>query len=458
LDQLDQATKEEIQRLLKGQRPSANSRFSKLSLVLKISAGYLAMAVFTMAALVFSSYNLYAINKSAREIANVDLPVIRALIQLRGSLLAQESFAGKYAILRDPVFIDLFDQRRKESMANLAVLERTESTAEIDGLKRLYRDYQSLSEQLFTGKARNTAELRSAALKLRAALDAFYFKRQDLLHTVLKHADDQEKLTTRWAIGISCLGFLLTIWVAPFVTFRIFGALGKLQKATHRIAGGDFNYEPQIPAQEEISDLTSDFNQMAARLKELEQMNLDTLPLTRLPGNQAIERTLEERLQSGVPFAFCCANLDNFRPFGAHYGYARGSELLRVTGYLIHAAVNEHGAARDFAGHVGGDDFVMVVSTDKVAAVCEAVTRNFDAEVIRHFSPAERQAGGIERCDRYGVRRFFPITTISIAVINCGAGEYASPLEIARAAADVRDHLEKTPGSSWEIAELPVLP
>jgi len=449
---MEQATKEEVQKLLKGQPPSSGSRFSKLSLILKIGAGYAAMAVFTIAALAFSSFHLYAINTTARGIANIELPAISALIKLRSSLLAQESFAGKFAILKDPTFIELFRQREKESMANLAVLERPEPAGDLAELKRLYRGYHTAAEQLFAWRSGNTAELRSSALRLRAALDAFYFKRQEMLQAVLKRADDQQKSTIRWAIAISCSGLLLTIWIAPFVTYRIFGALGKLQKATHRIAGGDFNYDPQVPAEAEISDLASDFNQMAARLQELEQMNLDTIALTRLPGNLAIERVLDERLKSGAPFAFCSANLDNFKPFGAHYGYAKGSELLRVTGYLIHAAVREHGGAKDFAGHVGGDDFVMVVSADKVAAVCEAVIKSFDAEVIGHFSAEDRKAGGIERCDRHGVQRFFPVTTISISVINCSADQYASAVEIARAAADVKDYLKKTPGSCWEAA------
>ena len=56
---------------------------------------------------------------------------------------------------------------------------------------------------------------------------------------------------------ISCTGFLLAIAVAPFVTYRIFGAIRKLQSATHRIATGDFDYDPQIPVGDEISDQSS---------------------------------------------------------------------------------------------------------------------------------------------------------------------------------------------------------
>lgn len=410
------------------------------------------MAFFTMAALVFSSLNLYAINKTARQIASNDLPVISALIKLRSSLLAQESFAGKYAILRDPAFIELFRQREKESLANLAVLERTDGSGDLAALKPLYLKYQSASEQLFAGKSDTTVPLRSSAQKLLNALDASYVQRQDQLQAVLKHTSHQQKTAIRWTIVISCAGFLLAIGVAPFVTYRTFGAIRKLQRATHRIAAGDFDYDPQIPAGDEISELAKDFTRMAARLKELEQRSLDASPLTRLPGNFAIERVLDERLKSGTAFAFCYADLDNFKPFGDHYGYAKGSELLRITGDLIYAAVKAHGGAEGFVGHVGGDDFVMVVPTDRAVTVCEAVIKEFDAEVIKHFSPEDLKAGGIQGTDRYGVQRFFPVTTISIAVIVCGGADYSSAVEIARAAAKVKDSAKETPGSNYLIS------
>jgi GGDEF domain-containing protein len=433
-------------------KAAAKLSLSGLSLIQKISLGYAAMALFTMAALAFSSLNLFAVNRTARGIANNHLPVISSLIRLRTSLLAQESYSGKYAILKDPAFIELFRQREKETLADLAVLDKADSANEAAALKRLYADYRSASSRLFTGKTGDTTQLRSSAVRLLSAVDAFYIKRQELLQSELQRASDQQESTIRGTIVISCTGFLLAMAVAPFVTYRTFRAIRKLQRATHRIAEGDFDYDPQIPAGDEIGDLARDFTGMAARLKVLEQVNLDASPLTRLPGNIAIERVLDERLKSCVPFAFCYADLDNFKPFSDHYGYAKGSELLRVTGDLIYETVKTHGDEGSFVGHVGGDDFVMVLSTDRAAAVCEAVINNFDLEVPKHFSPEDLKRGGLEGCDRYGVHRFFPITTISIAVIICGGEEFASSVEIARAAAQVKDSAKETPGSSYLIS------
>ena len=433
-------------------RPDYLARFSGLSLIQKIGAGYAAMALFTAAALVYSTVNLYAIDKTARAIAKRHLPVTSALVNLRTSLLAQERFAGKYAILRDRTFIELFRQREKETLGILAVLDRTDSVQDIASLKRSYFDYQKASAKLFAGRAPDRAELRSSAQRLLSAVDALYLKRQAMLQTVLDSADEQRKSAIRWTIAISCTGFLLAIGVALFVTNRVFSAVRKLQRATHRIAAGDWDHDPQIPAGDEIGELAGDFSRMAARLKELEQLNLDASPLTRLPGNAAIERVLDERLKGGELFAFCYADLDNFKPFSDNYGYAKGSDLLRVTGELIFDSVKAHGGAEGFVGHVGGDDYIMVVPTDRAEPVCQAVIESFDAEVIKHFGQEDLKAGGIKGVDRYGVPRFFPITTISIAVIVCGGTEYASAVEIARASAEVKDSVKEMTGSSYRIS------
>jgi len=446
---VNQTTKEEIQKMLAQLQPNRKSRFS--ALFLKIGAGYAAMAVFTTAALFYSLFNLYAINRTARQIANTDLPVVTILIEMRDSLLAQESFAGKYAIFKDATFIDMFRQRKKESMAHLAELERTNSVPNIASLQQLYSEYQMASERLFAGKSRNRRELHASARQLLNALDSLYLERHGMLETVLKRAAEQQKSTTRWAIVISVAGFLLAILVAPFTIYRVIRGLRKLQKETHRIAwGGHCNYHPQVPVVEELSDLVDDFNRMAAMIKETEQMNQDTLPLTRLPGNLAIERVLDERLKSGTPFFFCHVELQDFQPFLAQYGYAKAGELLHRTGVLIHAAVTENGTAGDFAGHPGGGCFVMVVSMERVAPVCEAVVSWFDAEVIKHISPEDREAGAIQRCDRFGVQRSFPITTVAISVLDCSIDAYATAVAIARAAVDVKDSLKKVPGSNWE--------
>lgn len=219
----------------------------------------------------------------------------------------------------------------------------------------------------------------------------------------------------------------------------------------HRIAEGDFDYDPQLPAGDEIGALAGDFVRMGKKLKELEQMSLDASPLTRLPGNIAIERVLNRRLQSGEPFAVCYADLDNFKAFNDHYGYIKASEVIKLTAELIHDIVRQVAGGDAFVGHVGGDDFVMVVASDKGGPVCERVITRFDDFIRQHYSPEDLAKGAIEGVDRYGVPRTFPIMSISIAVVICSREKFASAVDVAKAAADIKDLLKSKPGSNYLI-------
>jgi GGDEF domain-containing protein len=44
-------------------------------------------------------------------------------------------------------------------------------------------------------------------------------------------------------------------------------------------------------------------------------MNLNTSPLTGLPGNIAIENRARDMRDQGKLFSFCHVDLDNFKPF-----------------------------------------------------------------------------------------------------------------------------------------------
>jgi GGDEF domain-containing protein len=426
-------------------------RVLKLSLIKKLFIGYAALAFFTSAALLCSVGGIYYLNKTARDIANNHMPAISAIPKLRNSLLAQESYTGKYAILKSNEFKELFSKREKEFLQIAAVLDRSGAAGTLTPLKKLYEEYRAAAAKLFAGGAVDTARLRGTSLKILDELDRLYLDRQHDLQATLEEANREERFVVRLTFFLALVGFILALFIAIFYTYRTFAGVRRLQRATQRIAAGDFDYDPQIPPGDEIGDLAADFVRMAARLKDLEQISLDASPLTRLPGNIAIEREINRRLQEGNRFALCYADLDNFKSFTDHYGYIKGSELIRLSGEIIYEVVNTHAGSDAFVGHVGGDDFVAVIAADKADAVCTAILERFDAEVVKHYTPEDLARGGIEGTDRYGTERFFPIMTISIAVIINEAGEYSNAVEIAKTAAEIKDFAKEKPGSNYLI-------
>ena len=318
----------------------------------------------------------------------------------------------------------------------------------------MFRNYHTFRDGaiiLFEGGAIDQQVITRAADRTLATLNGIISDRQRQLGEKLVDADRQRIETVRLTLFLSFAGFLLAISVAGFFAFNIYRSITKLKKATHRIAEGDFDFDPQIPPSDEFGELARDFTSMAAKLKVLEEVNLDASPLTRLPGNIAIERSLNRRLKGGESFALCYVDLDNFKSYNDRYGYVGASDIIKMTGEIIYNAVKEHGDENDFVGHIGGDDFVMIVASDKIALICDTVIHEFTKGIKGFYSEADLAAGSISGVDRYGVPREFPIMTISMAVLDCRKGDYASAADIARAAAEIKDQVKVAPGSNYFI-------
>lgn len=423
----------------------------RFSLIQKLVASYAAMTLFIMAAMVFSILGLYSLNRTAREIAKRDLAVVDTVNKLRESIIAQERYASKFAILKSSEFAELYRKREKDFLETLRTFPQAVPHQEVTTLTTLYETFRRDVTQLLAGSRTEEGRFRDSATRVLKSLDTIAGNEQIRLNEKLKAADGKERATVRWTLILSFTGFLLSILVAAFSIFNISSAIAKLKKATHRIAEGEFDYDPQIPAGDEIGDLAVDFSRMAKRLKDLEQVNLDASPLTRLPGNIAIERVLSKRLHDGAPFAICYGDLDNFKAYNDRYGYVKASEVIKITAELIFDVVKRFGDKEAFVGHVGGDDFIVILSCETMETVCKEIIAAFDAEIVKHYSGEDVARGAIEGVDRYGVERVFPLMTISIAVVVSRQGEFGSAVDIARTASQLKDYAKGQAGSNYFI-------
>ena len=155
-------------------------------------------------------------------------------------------------------------------------------------------------------------------------------------------------------------------------------------------------------------------------------------PLTFLPGNIPISLHMQRLLDHHSEFVACYADLNNFKPFNDHYGYWRGDQMIRLVARLATAHCD---ARRDFVGHVGGDDFMLIFQSSNWLQRCKNIVHDFAREALALFDEPARQAGGICAEDRHGVERFFPCTTLSIGAVRITPGRFRHAEEVANLAA-----------------------
>ena len=155
-------------------------------------------------------------------------------------------------------------------------------------------------------------------------------------------------------------------------------------------------------------------------------------PLTFLPGNIPISLHIRRLLEHGGEFAACYIDMNNFKPFNDQYGYWRGDEMIRL---LARLATAHSDPQRDFVGHVGGDDFLLLFQSADWRRRCECILEEFAAKARELYDEADRLAGGIQAEDRHGVVRFFACTTLSIGALRIQAQAFRDAEEVATRAA-----------------------
>ncbi len=155
-------------------------------------------------------------------------------------------------------------------------------------------------------------------------------------------------------------------------------------------------------------------------------------PLTFLPGNIPITEHIGRLLASGASFVACYCDLNDFKPYNDHYGYWRGDEMIQLVARTLAAQCDPR---RDFIGHVGGDDFVVLYQSEDWLARCERIISTFNEKAQALFDDTARERGGIDAEDRHGVQRFFGFTTLSIGAVPVRPGRYSRPEDVASAAA-----------------------
>ncbi|HNB10517.1 MAG TPA: response regulator [bacterium] len=202
-----------------------------------------------------------------------------------------------------------------------------------------------------------------------------------------------------------------------------------------------------------------DHQELTARLEALIRRYKESIganPLTKLPGNYAIEDDINFRIAQNqkqkTPFAVCYADLDNFKAYNDKYGFKSGDEAIQGTARIILDVIGELGAKEDFVGHVGGDDFVFIVSRyDRVEAICKTIIERLDDFYPSLYDETDRKAGHIITKNRKDEIDQFPLMSISIAVVSNENRELSSMGQIAQIAAEVKKAVKKKDGSNYLI-------
>jgi EAL domain-containing protein (putative c-di-GMP-specific phosphodiesterase class I)/GGDEF domain-containing protein len=176
-------------------------------------------------------------------------------------------------------------------------------------------------------------------------------------------------------------------------------------------------------------------------------------PLTFLPGNIPISSHIARLVSNDAVFYACYVDLNNFKPFNDEYGYWQGDEVLKFAAAVLADVCDP---TRDFLGHVGGDDFLILFQSDDWRERALRAIYAFNEGTQRFYAPADRLAGGIHGEDRRGIATFFSFVTMAVGGVRVNpksdTAHYTSE-EIASVAALAKRRAKQDPSGFVLIDE-----
>lgn len=175
-------------------------------------------------------------------------------------------------------------------------------------------------------------------------------------------------------------------------------------------------------------------------------------PLTGLPGNRAIERETLSRISGNRPFGFMYIDIDRFKSFNDYYGYSRGDLAISYLAGVLISCSRRFGSKDDFIGHVGGDDFVLITTSDNAVELACQIIEEFDEGIAGLHDPQDFERGHLEIENRSGGLEKFPLITLTVALVEDATGRFSHPAEISDTMVELKKY-GKTMASSVMVRE-----
>jgi len=194
--------------------------------------------------------------------------------------------------------------------------------------------------------------------------------------------------------------------------------------------------------------------EIVARVEGLVKRTRESLsanPLTGLPGNVTIETEIKRRLEDGREFSVIYMDIDHFKAYNDRFGFEKGDNVIRLAAAIIRAATAAVGNKDDFLGNIGGDDFIVVTTRDKVNDFVSIVMKYFDDMIPPQYDKQTLAAGYMMGNDRQGQEVKYPLMSVSLGVANVEKDKYRHYSQVVEQAKDMLKKAKLKKGSSFEI-------
>jgi two-component system sensor histidine kinase GlrK len=255
-----------------------------MKLGLRITGGYLALILLMAGVAAYHLMLVSRLHRTNRRLFEIGYESADATQHLQTDLGRLSKLTAKYLVLQDPDYAAALSRIRLDfdrQLARLAELVGSdEERRALAFLAASWADYLEAAppgELQYADLLDRRHEIESLFPRLESRLDALVAaSRRARASEVERNAAWGER--ARWlAWGATALSFCFALALSHFTVRSVVTPLGQLTSATRELARGHFSYRvlPSGSVSEEVAALEENFNSMAHRLDELDQLKND---------------------------------------------------------------------------------------------------------------------------------------------------------------------------------------
>lgn len=189
-----------------------------------------------------------------------------------------------------------------------------------------------------------------------------------------------------------------------------------------------------------------DAEELVANVEALLRRSYQFNPLTKLPAAPYLHRQINARLAQNQPTAVAYADIDYFRPYNQLYGHSAGDAVLSQTAHLLVETIPARGA---FVAHLGGDDFIAVLTPEMAETFVQSIVGHFRTLRDSFYSAEDVARQHIVVEGRRGEPRAVPLMTLSVALVSNERRVLINYVQVSDLLAEVMRYLKAQGGGNW---------
>ena len=228
--------------------------------------------------------------------------------------------------------------------------------------------------------------------------------------------------------GMDGIAVCREIKANPFLSRVPILILTALATVDFKVEGFDAGADDYLVKPFDPRELTA----RVASLLRLVAREGDRNPSSGLPGGRAIAADIEGRVARGESGAVIYIDIDSFKPFADTFGFAAADEVITATGKMLGELVAPCG---DFAGHIGGDDFLLVCAPERAHDLAQVAAQRFTPIVAGAVGQENAERGIFTGIDRKGNPKQFKLASLTSVVVPIEPENWVSLAHLGEAAA-----------------------